>query len=244
MSGGVEGGALSRAEVSRYSRQLLVPEFADAQGRLRAARVLVVGAGGLGCPVVQYLAGAGVGTLLIADGDTVSVSNLHRQTLYMTADVGRAKAEVAAARAQAVNPFVRAQARPAVTAQNVTALLAEADVVVDATDNFEARYLLADACVAAGRAWVWGAAGGTEGMASVFGPQVGLRDVFPSAAGAESCELIGVVGPLLGVVGGMMALEALKLVAGLPPGLAGVLWTVDALSGRTRQLRLTREKER
>ncbi|WP_161881223.1 HesA/MoeB/ThiF family protein [Deinococcus alpinitundrae] len=229
---------LSRGELRRYGRQLLLPEFATTQERLKAARVLVVGAGGLGCPVIAYLAGAGIGFLRIADGDTVSLSNLHRQTLYTTADVGRSKAQAAAARAQQVNPYVRVEATPALSTETAPALLEGIDLVIDASDNFTARYLVHDACTAAGLTWVWGAAGGFEGMVSVFGPGFGLRDVFPTPDGAESCDDIGVVGPLLGVVGSVMAVEALKVLTGQAETLAGRLWTYDALSARTRIVRL------
>lgn len=228
---------LTRSQVQRYSRQLLVPEFAEAQERLSAARVLVVGAGGLGCPVISYLAGAGVGALTIADSDTVSLSNLHRQTLYTSADLGRSKAALAAARAQQVNPQVQVATRPHLT-PGWAAQLADYTLVIDASDNFETRYLIHDACTAAGREWVWGAAGGTEGMVSVFGPQLGLRDIFPVADGAESCETIGVLGPLLGVVGSMMAAEALKLLTGSGEVLRAQLWTIDLLSARVRTVRL------
>lgn len=234
--------ALTRDELRRYSRPLLVPEWqgAGAQERLRAARVLVVGAGGLGCPVVAALAGAGVGTLVISDGDEVSLSNLHRQGLYTTADVGRSKAEAAAARAQAINPHVRVQTVPALETHNADALVAEADLVIDATDNFETRYLLADACVRAGREWVWGAAAGTAGMLSVFGPDLGLRDVFPTPGDAASCDEIGVLGPLPAMLGNLMALEALKVLGAVGEPLRGRLVTFDALGGHTRQLTLRR----
>ncbi len=229
---------LTRAELRRYSRHLLLPEFAGAQEAFKAARVLVVGAGGLGCPVIAYLAGAGLGELRIADGDTVSLSNLHRQTLYTTADVGKSKAAAAAARAQNINPYVRVQAFPALSPDNAAALLLGIDVVINATDNFTTRYLIHDLCTAAGLPWVWGAAGGFEGMVSVFGPALGLRDIFPSAEGAESCDEIGVAGPLLGVVGSVMALETLKLLSHHPEVLRGQLWTYDALSARVRTVRL------
>ncbi|MBB5235600.1 HesA/MoeB/ThiF family protein [Deinococcus budaensis] len=231
---------LSRAELRRYSRPLLVPEWqeAGAQERLRSASVLVVGAGGLGGPVIAQLAGAGVGELVIADGDTVGLSNLHRQTLFGTADVGRLKAEVAAARAQGLNPQVRVRTAPALGPANADAQVTRATLVVDATDNFEARYLIADACTRAGREWVWGAASGTSGLASVFGPELGLRDVFPDPGEAQSCDEAGVLGPLPNVVGSVMALEALKLLGGVGEVLRGRLWTFDALTGRVRVIRL------
>ncbi|MBZ9752565.1 HesA/MoeB/ThiF family protein [Deinococcus sp. HMF7604] len=231
---------LTRTELRRASRALLVPEWqeAGAQARLKAARVLVVGAGGLGNPVIAALAGAGVGALTVADSDTVALSNLHRQPLFTTADVGRPKAEVAAARAQAINPFVRVRAAPHLTADNLGALLAEATLLIDATDNFETRYLIADTCTAAGREWVWGAASGTSGLVSVFGPGLGLRDVFPDPGDVASCDEAGVLGPVPGVVGQMMALEALKVLGGVGEALRGRLWTLDALTGHTRTLKL------
>ncbi|WP_019588478.1 HesA/MoeB/ThiF family protein [Deinococcus apachensis] len=231
---------LSREELRRYSRQLLVPEWqeAGAQERLRVATVLVVGAGGLGGPVILQLAGAGVGRLVISDGDAVDLSNLHRQTLYSLADVGRRKAEVAAARAQALNPRVEVEVAPALDAGNADMLVSGADLVVDATDNFAARYGIADACRHLGREWVWGAASGTAGMVSVFGPALGLRDVFPDPGEAESCDEAGVLGPLPNIVGSMMALEVLKVLGGVGDTLRGRLWTLDALDGRVRVLHL------
>ncbi|WP_034385888.1 HesA/MoeB/ThiF family protein [Deinococcus sp. YIM 77859] len=231
---------LSRAELRRYSRQLLVPEWqeAGAQERLRRGAVLVVGAGGLGGPVLLQLAGAGVGRLVIADGDTVDLSNLHRQLLYSAGDVGRSKAEVAAARVQALNPFVRVEVAPAVDTQTIGPLVNNVDLVVDATDNFAARYTVADACQRLGREWVWGAASGTSGLVSVFGPHLGLRDVFPDPEGAEACDEAGVLGPVPNVVGSVMALETLKVLGGIGTPLRGQLWTLDALTGRVRVLNL------
>lgn len=231
---------LSRSELRRYSRPLLVPEWLDAgaQERLKAAAVLVVGAGGLGGPVIAQLAGAGVGRLTIADGDQIELSNLHRQTLFAVPDLGRGKAQVAAARAQAINPHVKVALAPALDSRNADGLVGAADLVIDATDNFVARYAIADACTRAGREWVWGAAAGLSGMVSVFGPRLGLRDVFPEPTDAESCDEAGVLGPLPNVVGGMMALEALKLLGRLGEPLRGRLWTLDALSGRVRVLAL------
>ncbi|WP_034352793.1 HesA/MoeB/ThiF family protein [Deinococcus phoenicis] len=231
---------LSRTELRRYSRQLLVPEWleAGAQERVRAASVLVVGAGGLGGPVIAQLAGAGTGRLVIADDDTVDLSNLHRQTLFGLADVGRPKAGVAAARAQALNPHVRVEVAARLTADNAAELVGGVDLVVDATDNFGTRYNLADACQRAGREWVWGAASGTSGLVSVFGPALGLRDVFPDPGEAESCNEAGVLGPLPNVVGSVMALEALKVLGGVGEALRGRLWTFEALTGRVRVLNL------
>ncbi|AWT36879.1 molybdopterin biosynthesis protein MoeB [Deinococcus arenae] len=231
---------LSRPELRRYSRALLVPEWLDAgaQERVRSAHVLVVGAGGLGSPVIASLAGAGVGTLTVADDDRVDLSNLHRQTLYATPDVGRPKAEVAAARAQTINPHVQVRVAPRVTPQTLPGLLAGVTLVVDATDNFAARYLIADTCAAQGREWIWGAASGTSGMVSVFGPHAGLRDVFPEPGDDLSCDEVGVLGPVPALTGQLMALEALKVLGGVGEPLRGRLWTFDALSGRARTLTL------
>lgn len=233
-------GELSREELRRYSRQLLVPEWlqAGAQERLRHASVLLVGAGGLGGPVALQLAGAGVGRLVIADGDTVGVSNLHRQTLFMAADVGRLKAEIAAARAQALNPFVQVQVASRLDGHDLDRLVPSVTLVVDATDNFETRYAIADACTRAGREWVWGAAGGSSGMVSVFGPHLGLRDLFPTPGDGPSCDETGVLGPVPNLVGSLMAQEALKVLGGVGDPLRGKLWTFEALSGRARLLSL------
>lgn len=231
---------LSRAELRRYSRPLLVPEWleAGAQERLKAASVLVVGAGGLGSPVIAQLAGAGVGRLTIAEGDRVELHNLHRQTLFAGPDVGRPKAEVAAARAQAINPHVHMELAPPLDEGNADRLVGGCDLVIDATDNFVARYAIADACTRAGKEWIWGAAAGLSGMVSVFGPSLGLRDVFPDPADADSCAEAGVLGPLPNMVGAMMALEALKVLGGVGVPLRGRLWTLDALSGQVHLIRL------
>lgn len=231
---------LSRTELKRYSRPLLVAEWleAAAQERLKAASVLVVGAGGLGGPVIAALAGAGVGRLILSDGDTVSLSNLHRQTLFNTADIGRSKAALACARAQSINPYVRVHAAPAFMAKNAASLVQNADLIVDATDNFETRYAIADACSAAGKSWVWGAASGVSGMVSVFTPAFGLRDLFPEPTGAESCAEAGVLGPVPNLVGQVMALEALKVLGGVGQSLQGRLWVLDALTMQVRVLKL------
>lgn len=236
---------LGRDELRRYSRPLLVPEWAQAQAqeRLKRAAVLVVGAGGLGCPALGYLAGAGVGRIGISDGDTVGLSNLHRQTLYTTTDLGQPKAQVAASRLQRLNPHVAVQVCPAFSAASAGELLRDHDLLLDCTDNFTTRYQIADACTALGREWVWGAAGGSEGMVSVFGPQFGLRDLFSESEngdpdGAESCDTIGVLGPLLGVIGSLMAAETLKLLGGVGESLRGQLLTYDLLNARIRRIAL------
>ena len=231
---------LTPAELRRYSRPLLLPEWAQAgaQERLKAASVLVVGAGGLGCPALSYLTGAGVGRIGISDSDTVGLSNLHRQTLYTALDLGQPKARVAASRLQRLNPAVRLEALPALEPQGAAGLLADYDLLLDCTDNFSARYLINDVCVSAGRRWVWGAAGGTEGMVSVFGPEFTLRGLFPDSSGAESCDDIGVLGPLLGVIGSLMAGVALMLLGGVGRSLEGQLLTYDLMNARMRRIEL------
>ena len=231
---------LTAAELRRYSRPLLLSEWsqAGAQERLKAASVLVVGAGGLGCPALSYLTGAGVGRIGISDSDTVSLSNLHRQTLYTALDIGQPKARVAASRLQQLNPAVRLEALPALEEKGAAGLLDSYDLLLDCTDNFGTRYLINDACTLAGRRWVWGAAGGTEGMVSVFGPEFTLRDLFPDPGGAESCDETGVLGPLLGVIGSLMAGEALKLLGGVGTSLEGQLLTYDFMHARMRRIGL------
>lgn len=230
---------MDRDELRRYSRQILLTEVGLAgQERLRGCGVLVVGAGGLGSPVLSYLAAAGVGRLGLAEHDRVDVTNLQRQILYSSADVGQDKSAVALSRVAALNPGVRTEAAGRLDAGNAHALIGAYDLVVDASDNFATRYLVSDTCAALGRTWVWGAAQGFDGMASVFDASLTLRDAFPGAPDTEdNCDTIGVFGPLVGVVGSMMAAEALKLLLGLPT-LRGVLWLFDALEGETRTLEL------
>lgn len=231
---------LTRPELKRYSRQLLVPEWHDAgaQEKIKAATVLVVGAGGLGGPVILQLAGAGVGRLVVSDGDHVELSNLHRQTHFTMADIGQSKAHVILARAQQINPFVQIKAKSAFTVDNAAHMIQEADLIIDATDNFETRYAIADACQSAQKRWIWGAASGTTGMVSVFSHKIGLRQIFPDPTYAQSCHEAGVLGPVPNITGGMMALEALKVLAGFSPTLEGRLWNFDALMGRSQIINL------
>ncbi|MFC6591875.1 HesA/MoeB/ThiF family protein [Deinococcus lacus] len=236
--------SLTRSELRRYSRALLVPEWAGAgaQQKLKASHVLVVGAGGLGCAVLTSLAGSGVGRITVSEGDTIDLSNLHRQPLYTAADLGRPKGDVAVARLQAVNPWCQVRAAPAFEPATARELLAEADLVVDATDNLETRYALDAACRAMNKSWVWGAASGTSGMVSRFDRQLGLEDIFPQAQAVgqpgESCDEAGVLGPVPQLVGQVMALEALKFLSGLGGELYGTLWTFEALTMRTRLIHL------
>lgn len=235
---------LSAAETTRYSRHLLLPEIGLAgQQKLKAARVLVVGCGGLGCPVLQYLAAAGVGTLGLLDFDTVDASNLQRQVLYATADVGRPKAMVAAEKLAAQNPFVVLNTHQTLlSAANALALFAGYDLVVDCSDNFATRYLVNDACLLLDRPLVFGAIFKFEGQVSVFNYQHGptyrcLYPEPPKPGDAPNCAEIGVLGVLPGLVGTLQAAEALKIILGTGDVLAGRLLLVDALSMRFQTIR-------
>jgi molybdopterin/thiamine biosynthesis adenylyltransferase/rhodanese-related sulfurtransferase len=236
--------SLSAAENNRYSRHLLLPEIGLAgQQRMKAARVLVVGCGGLGCPVLQYLAAAGVGTLGLLDFDTVDDSNLQRQVLYATADVGRPKAVAAAEKLAAQNPFITLQTHQTLLSRdNVLPLFAGYDVVVDCSDNFATRYLVNDACVILGKPLVFGAIFKFEGQVSVFNYQNGptyrcLYPEPPAPGDAPSCAEIGVLGVLPGLVGTLQATEALKIILELGEVLNGRLLLVDALGMRFQSIK-------
>jgi molybdopterin/thiamine biosynthesis adenylyltransferase len=233
----------------RYSRHLRLPEVGLAgQRRLEAARVLIVGAGGLGSPAAFYLAAAGVGTLRLADDDVVDRSNLQRQILHADARVGTSKIDSAMQALTALNPRTRIEAiRERVTSVNVEALLDGVDVVIDGADNFPARYLLNDACVKLAKPLVYGAVHRFEGQASVFdagrrrGEAPCYRCLFPEPPppeAAPNCAEAGVLGVLPGVIGLLQATEALKLILGLGDALVGRLLQFDALSMRFRETRL------
>ena len=235
---------LSAAETNRYSRHLLLPEIGPAgQQRLKAARVLVVGCGGLGCPVLQYLAAAGVGTLGLLDFDTVDDSNLQRQVLYATVDVGRPKAVAAAEKLRAQNPFIELRTHQMLlSAANALDLFAGYDIVVDCSDNFATRYLVNDACVVLGKPLVFGAIFKFEGQVSVFNHQKGptyrcLYPEPPALGDAPNCAEIGVLGVLPGLVGTMQAAETLKIILELGEVLSGRLLLIDALSMRFQTIR-------
>jgi adenylyltransferase/sulfurtransferase len=232
-----EGPALSPAERDRYSRQLVLPEWSEAaQLALREASVLVVGAGALGSPVAAYLAGAGVGRLGIADGDAVELSNLHRQHLHLTPDVGVPKAASASAKLAFLNPEIvvepyNVRLGPA----NAAALVEGHDVVVDCTDSFEARYAINAACCAAGVALVEGGVLGTSGLVMSIRPgqTACYRCAFPEPpppGAAPTCAEAGILGPAAGVIGSLQALEAIRLLTGVGEPLTDAFLQVD-LSG-------------
>ncbi|MEZ5316304.1 MAG: molybdopterin-synthase adenylyltransferase MoeB [Vicinamibacterales bacterium] len=234
----------------RYSRHLLLPEFGEAgQRRLMQARVLVVGAGGLGSPAAIYLAAAGVGTIGLVEFDTVDETNLQRQVLFDTGDVGRPKVAAAVRRLRALNPEVHVEAHEArFDAANAAALVDRYDLVVDGTDNFPTRYLVNDACVLGGRPNVYGSVSRFEGQAAVFavlgGPCYRCLHPEPPPAGLiPNCAEAGVLGVLPGLIGTIQATEAIKLLAGVGEPLVGRLLLFDALRMRFRTLTLPRDRD-
>lgn len=223
----------------RYARQRMLPEIGDeGQRRLHEAAVLIVGLGGLGSVVAPYLAGAGIGRLGLADPDTVSASNLHRQTLYAERQLGMPKTEAARERLAACAPEVLYECHPeGLTPRNAEALVARYDLVVDCCDNFPTRYLLDDACAACGKPWIHGSIGPFHGQVSLFNHRGGRRyaELYPDreALCRRAHTPAGVVGPTAGVVGAVQASEALKLLAGYGEPLDGRLWCADLETMRT-----------
>jgi adenylyltransferase/sulfurtransferase len=224
-------------EASRYQRHLSLPGFgAAAQERLKAGSVLVVGAGGLGCPALLYLAAAGVGRITIADPDRVDISNLQRQVLYDIADQGANKAEAAARRLRSLNPLVRVDPFPfRLDRSNALDLVRSCDLVVDGSDNFPTRYLVNDACVIAGRPFVYGAVQGFEGQVSVFNWRGGptYRCLFPEPpepGTVPNCAEAGVLGAVTGIIGTAQACEAIKVLAGIGEPLSGRLLVLNTLT--------------
>jgi molybdopterin/thiamine biosynthesis adenylyltransferase/rhodanese-related sulfurtransferase len=237
------GPPLSASETERYARHLILPEIGVAgQRRLRRARVLVVGAGGLGSPALLYLAAAGVGTIGVVDADSVDVTNLQRQVVHGDADVGRPKVDSARDRILGVNPGVEVRTHPVrLTAANALEILRGYDVVLDGADNFPTRYLVDDACALLGIPDVWGSILGFDGQVGVFWAPHGptYRELFPTppAPGTvPSCAEGGVLGALCATVGSVMATEAVKLICGTGEPLVGRLLVVDALGARWRTL--------
>lgn len=240
--------SLSPNELERYARHIFLREIGGpGQARLQAARVLVVGAGGLGSPALLYLAAAGVGRIVVVDDDRVALSNLQRQVIYATADMGEPKAERAAARLGQLNPHVTVDVRQLrFDADTAPALLQDVDLVLDGSDSFETRAAVNAACVAARIPLLAAAISAWEGQISLWDPARGgpcLACVFPEAPApglAPSCAAAGVMGALPGVMGAMMALEAIKTLTGAGTGLRGVLYTYDGLHADSRRFRITR----
>lgn len=235
---------LEPIERKRYSRQVLLPEMGLAgQEKLKAARVLVVGAGGLGCPVLQYLVAAGVGNIGIVDDDTVDMTNLHRQILYSANDVGKNKAITAVEKLNVLNPFVHLTPYPDhLTAENAAELINNYDLVIDGSDNFETRYLVNDFCVELGKPFVFGSILRFEGQVSVFNYQNGptYRCLFPDAEEGDNCAEAGVIGILPGIIGTYMANEAIKVICQIGEPLSGRLLVINTLTNSTSVFRFSR----
>lgn len=236
-------------QLLRYSRHLLLNELGpDAQARYAAAQALVVGVGGLGNPAAHFLAASGVGTITLVDADAVDLTNLQRQILFSSADVGTPKVEAAARRLAAVNPEVHlVRLRERVDDARLAALVARADVVLDCTDNFTTRHAINRACVTAGKPLVSGAAVRFDGQVAVFDPRDPASPCYHCLFGEGDeleetrCATMGVFAPLVGVVGAMQAGEALKVLAGAGRTLAGRLLLFDALAAQWRELRVPRD---
>ena len=241
---------LSKEEIQRYSRHLIMPEVGmDGQLKLKAAKVLCIGTGGLGAPLGQYLAAAGVGRIGLVDFDKVDLTNLQRQILFSTNDVGRPKIEAAAERLRGLNPDIQIDTfETMLTSANALDILKDYDVIVDGTDNFATRYLVNDACVLLGKPNVYGSIFRFEGQASVFGYPGGpcYRCLYPEPPPpglVPSCAEGGVLGVLPGIVGSIQAAETLKLIIGKGEPLVGRLLLFDALAMRFRELKLRKNPE-
>ncbi len=230
---------LSENELKRYHRQIIIPSIGEeGQEKLRHARAVVIGAGGLGSPVLMYLAAAGVGTIGIIDSDEVSTSNLQRQVLYLTGDIGRLKAETAAERISLLNPLITVRSNAVrFTEDNASELLESYDIAVDCSDNYATRYLISDAALKAGIPMVYGAVYQFMGQASVFNYKGGpsYRDLFPEEmhrSGDNKPDPPGVIGALPGIIGSVQACEVIKIITGAGDILSGKLLQIDALNLR------------
>jgi adenylyltransferase/sulfurtransferase len=247
---GMTAPVLTPAQFERYRRHLNLPEFGvEGQRKLLDARILLIGAGGLGCPLALYLTAAGVGHLGLIDDDVVDTSNLQRQVLYGTADVGKPKVDVAIARMRAMNPDVDVVGfQTRITSENALALLRDWDVIIDGTDNFPTRYLSNDACVLLGKPTVYGAILRFEGQASTFDARRGpcYRCLFPEPpppGSVPSCAEGGVLGILPGTIAMIQATEAVKLVTGIGEPLIGRFLHYDALAMRFSEFRFAKDPE-
>jgi len=235
----------SKDELNQYQRHLTLQGFGlGAQAQLKKSTVLVVGAGGLGCPVLLYLAAAGVGKIIIVDDDTVDVSNLQRQVLYTTLDAGKSKALCAARRLNELNPYITiVPVQERLNRSNALKLISSCDLVVDGSDNFATRYLVNDACVIVGKPFIFGAIQGFDGQVSVFNFKGGptYRCLFaepPPAGSVPNCAEAGVLGVLPGLVGTTQACEAIKVITGVGEVLSGKLWILDARTMKTLSVAL------
>lgn len=231
----------SEDEVERYARHLVLSEVGGpGQQTLKRARVLIVGAGGVGAPAALYLAAAGVGTLGLIDDDVVGLSNLQRQIAFSTVEVGRPKVEAAAQRLEGLNPHVSVETfGERLTAENAQARVGAFDIVLDGTDDFQTRLWVNAACVASGKPLVSGALGRWNGQVGVFAGRPCYQCLTPEVPpDAETCSRVGVVGALAGVIGSMAALEVIKLITGAGEALTGRLLLYDGLAGTARTVRV------
>lgn len=241
---------LTPEEVQRYSRHVIIPEIGDlGQRRLKNAKVLVIGAGGLGSPALLYLAAAGVGTLGIVDDDSVELSNLQRQVIHGVSDVGRPKAESARDAIHELNPLVEVRLHEVyLDSSNAPGIFADYDLILDGTDNFATRYLVNDAAAILGKPYVWGSIFRFDGQVSVFWEKYGptYRDLYPEAPPAgsvPSCGEGGVYGMLCAAIGASMVTEAVKLITGVGRTLLGRVQLYDALHATWRELRVSKDPE-
>src|SRR5579862_6514686 len=241
---------LTNEEISRYSRHLILPEVGmEGQQKLKAAKVLCVGTGGLGAPLAMYLAAAGVGTIGLVDFDTVDASNLQRQIIHSTATVGKLKVDSAEIMLKGLNPFLNVvKHNVMLTSANAMEIFKDYDVIADGTDNFQTRYLVNDACVILGKPNAYGSIFRFEGQASVFGTEEGpcYRCLYPEPPPpglVPSCAEGGVLGILPGVIGVIQATEAIKLIAGIGEPLIGRFLIYDALKMRFRELKLQKDPD-
>jgi len=245
-----EAATLNNDEILRYSRHLIMPEVGmEGQQKLKAARVLCIGAGGLGSPLALYLGAAGVGTLGIVDFDVVDYTNLQRQIIHTTADVGRKKLESAAEKLKAINPFLNIRTfETKLSSENALDLFRDFDIIADGTDNFPTRYLVNDACVLTGKPNVYGSIFRFEGQASVFATEDGpcYRCLYPEPPPpglVPSCAEGGVLGILPGLIGVIQATEVIKLILGQGDPLVGRLLLIDALGMKFRELKLRKNPD-
>lgn len=236
---------LTPEELERYNRQMLMPEFGLAgQEKLKNAKVLVIGCGGLGSPILLYLTAAGIGTIGIVENDKVDISNLQRQVLYTTSAVGKAKLSETISHLTSLNPLVKFNQYPTrLSAENALEIIEEYDIVIDGTDNFPTRYLVNDACVMLNKPFVYGAIHRFEGQVAVFNHQKSAtyRDLFPTPPPPEqapNCAEAGVLGVLPGIIGSMQALEAIKVITNIGEPLSGKLLVLDTLSMQSRIIRI------
>ena len=248
----IQNTQFSKDELVRYNRHIIIPDFGiEAQRKLKEAKVLVIGSGGLGSPLLLYLAAAGVGTLGIVDFDSVDDSNLQRQVLYGVEDVGSPKTEAAKKRLQSLNPFIKINTyNTRITSANILEILNEYDLVADGTDNFPTRYLVNDAAVLSGKPNVYASIFQFEGQVSVFnfkdadgklGPN--YRDLYPSPPPpglVPNCAEAGVLGVLPGIIGSLQGLEVIKVITGIGETLSGRFFTFDALTFETRTFNISR----